>query len=245
MKRTNLLSIGIILLSFIACVHEPIPPDGGTGGGNDTTGNGGGDTTGNGGENPQPCDPDSVYFENDILPLLISNCAMSGCHDAQSAEDGVILTNWQTVTQTADVRPGDPTGSDLYEVLVEDDSDKIMPPPPESPLSQQQINLIYTWIAQGARNNSCGDCDTSNVTYSQTIRPLINQWCVGCHGGSFPSDGIDLTTYTALYNVAVSGQLIGTTHSQPGYPTMPQGSQLSDCEKEQLLIWVQDGAPNN
>jgi hypothetical protein len=128
---------------------------------------------------------------------------------------------------------------------TETDPDKIMPPPPTSPLSAAQINLIYTWIAQGAQNNACGDCDTSNVTYSGTIRPLVDQWCVGCHGGIAPSDGIDLTSYSGLYNIAVNGSLIGSTHGQSGYSPMPQGGQLSDCEKDQLLIWVQDGAPNN
>ena len=44
------------------------------------------DTTGTGGNpNEDICSPDSIYFENDILPILISNCAIPGCHDASSA----------------------------------------------------------------------------------------------------------------------------------------------------------------
>jgi hypothetical protein len=30
---------------------------------------------GTGGENGKPCDPDTVYFQNQVLPLIISNCA--------------------------------------------------------------------------------------------------------------------------------------------------------------------------
>ena len=33
------------------------------------------------------CSPDTVYFANTILPLLSSNCAMSGCHNGLSGGD--------------------------------------------------------------------------------------------------------------------------------------------------------------
>ncbi|HNK30009.1 MAG TPA: hypothetical protein PKG65_13840, partial [Ferruginibacter sp.] len=29
----------------------------------------------------QTCSADTVYFQNKVLPLLNSSCAMSGCHD--------------------------------------------------------------------------------------------------------------------------------------------------------------------
>jgi len=47
------------------------------------------DTTGN--NNPTPWDSNIVYFDKDILPILNSNCAMSGCHDAGTAAEGIIL----------------------------------------------------------------------------------------------------------------------------------------------------------
>jgi mono/diheme cytochrome c family protein len=237
MKRIASISVFVFaLFAGVSCVHENPQPTGDGTGGNDTTGNGGGTS--------QPCDPDTVYFQNDILPLFVSNCAMSGCHDAQTAEDGVILTDYQTIMQTGEIDPGNPNNSEVYEAITETDPDKIMPPPPAT-LTPEQIAMVYTWIAQGAQNNGCGDCDTTNVTYSGIIRSLVDQWCVGCHGGIAPSDGIDLSTYTGLYNIALNGSLIGSTHGQSGYSPMPQGGQLSDCEKDQLLIWVQDGAPNN
>ena len=33
-----------------------------------------------------PCDPDVIYFEQDVLPMLICNCAFSGCHAAALAQ---------------------------------------------------------------------------------------------------------------------------------------------------------------
>jgi len=71
-------------------------------------------TTGNG---EIPCDPDTAYFQNDVLPLLMSSCGIAGCHDPQTAEDDVILTSYFYVMETADVEPGEPWESDLWERL--------------------------------------------------------------------------------------------------------------------------------
>ena len=40
------------------------------------------------------CDPDTVYFQNTILPLVVSSCVTVGCHDQASHKDGVILTDY-------------------------------------------------------------------------------------------------------------------------------------------------------
>jgi hypothetical protein len=102
-----------------------------------------------------PCHPDTVYFERDILPLLRSSCAKAGCHDAATAMDGVILDTYADVIATGDVRSGRPDNSDLFEVLVEDKPEKRMPPPPLPTLSNDQIEMVRTWILQGADNLSC------------------------------------------------------------------------------------------
>ena len=75
---------------------------------------------------------------------------MSGCHDDGSHQDGVVLTSYEKVMATADVRPGRPDNSDLYEVLIETDPDKKMPRPPRNPLTNTQIGQIKKWIEQGA-----------------------------------------------------------------------------------------------
>ena len=52
-----------------------------------------------------PCDPDTIYFQNDVLPLFQSSCGIAGCHDPLTAEGEVILTSYYYVMQTADVEP--------------------------------------------------------------------------------------------------------------------------------------------
>lgn len=222
-----------LCLVVSACKHEipqPIVLDDGNG-------------NGNGAGSGIPCDPDSVYFEQQILPLLVSNCSQSGCHNAGSAQDGIVLTSYSNLMNTAGT-------NELWEVINETDPDKIMPPPPESPLTSAQISLIQTWIQQGAQNNFCdeatGPCDTLNVTYHGTVKPILQAKCVGCHSGASPSAGINLSTWAGVNSTAQAGSLTGSINHLPSYSPMPKsGPKLPPCEIRQIEIWVSQGAPNN
>lgn len=256
LKHGFVLVAGILGMAMLTtqCVHQPIPPVDGSGNTTDTTGTGNNDTTGTGNNNntnADPCDPDTVYFTNDILPLLNSSCAVSGCHDNATAEDGVILTSYNSVMQTADVRPGDLGDSDLYEVITETDPDKQMPPPSSGiTLSQAQINMIAKWIQQGAKNNGCdpnaGGCDTDSVSYAQQLVPVLNTYCLGCHSGTVISGGVNLDGYNNVVAFANSGQLYGAISHAAGYKPMPQGQpKLDSCTIAQFKSWIDAGAPNN
>lgn len=192
----------------------------------------------------RPCSPDTVYFERDILPVLRSNCAMSGCHDAASKEDGVVLDNYENIMRTGDVRPGNPAGSELYEVLNES-GDKRMPPPPDDPLSTEQKELIRKWIAQGAKNLKCNDCDTSSFNYADVIYPIILNQCQGCHSYGNASGGYILTNYEEVKAIALNGKFYGTVAHLPSYSPMPKGGKLQDCQIVQIRKWIDAGAPNN
>jgi hypothetical protein len=197
----------------------------------------------------KPCHPDTVYFKNDILPIFQSSCAMSGCHDAVTAQDGVILDSYANIISTGDVKPGNPEGSDIFEVIAEDDPDKRMPPPPATALPAAQIEMIRTWILQGALDNYCdetGPCDTLNVSFSQTLVPIIQTYCLGCHSGASPQGGILLSNHAEVSALGQNGQLLGAIDHQPGYSPMPQnGNKLSECQIAQFRNWINDGTPNN
>lgn len=196
--------------------------------------------------NPErPCSPDTVYFERDVLPVLISNCAMSGCHDPQSKQDGIILNNFENIIKTGEIRPGNPGESELFEVITEDKADKRMPPPPSSPLSSSQIEIIRKWISQGARNLKCGDCDTTLYTFTQHIKPIIDNYCLGCHNAPAPAMNINLSTHAGIKAIADNGKLYGSVAQLQGFSPMPKGSKLSDCSIVKIKKWIDAGAPNN
>lgn len=200
-------------------------------------------------ENPQnmPCSPDSVYFENDILPILLSNCAFSGCHNQASASDGVVLDSYAKVLQTGEVRPGNPGESELFEAITETKPNKVMPPPPASRLSTDQVAKIEKWIRQGAKNNACSqnECDTMKISYQNFVKPKL-AGCTTCHNASNQSGNVRLDTYAGVKAVAVNGKLIGSLAWLPGYANMPPGgSQTDPCTIKKIKSWVNAGSPDN
>ena len=244
MKNTRsiiILSVLILVAMLTSmCKHDPVIPElteGNGNGNNDTTGN----NTGN------PCDPDTIYFERDLLPILQSSCAQPGCHDAITQQDGVRLTDYASVMATGKIEPGDPDDSELYEVITETDPDKIMPPPPNSALPQEQIAAIRKWILQGAQDLFCDDedCDTINITYTNTIESIVSMHCLACHNDANTLGGLNLEGYDKLATVANDGRLMGTITHEAGYPPMPKnGTKMSDCKIVQIQTWINDGLPN-
>ena len=194
--------------------------------------------------NLDPCDPDSVYFQNTVLPLLISYCAGTGCHDAITHEEGVRLYDYAHIMQQ--VTPGNPGNSDLWDNGIAETGGDAMPPPGEPQLTPAQEQAIYDWIMQGAQNNSCSECDTIDITYSANIQPLFAGHCNGCHGGSSPDGGLDLTSWAVGNTIAMDGRLAGAVQHQSGYVAMPPGNaSLQPCEIDQILTWIAGGALNN
>lgn len=94
-----------------------------------------------------------------------------------------------------------------------------------------------------------GDCDTSNVTYSQTIKPILTASCYTCHSSSnAPSFGsrINLENYNELMIRVNNGKLVGAISHSPGYTAMPLvGAKLDDCTIEKIKTWIDNGALND
>ncbi len=185
-----------------------------------------------------------ICFERDVLPIFQSNCAMSGCHDAATRADGVQLTDYSSIMNTGDVKPGKPMDSDVYEEIVEGK----MPPYGYSKLTQTQIDLLNKWISEGAKNGvDCpSTCDSNTFTYSGAVSKIMTQRCVGCHSGSNPSGGIDLSSHAAVKAQAARGALMGSILGKAPWKFMPQGgAALSSCEVAQIRKWIDAGSPND
>ncbi len=186
------------------------------------------------------CSPDSVYFVNDILPLITSSCSMTGCHNGSSRSDDLrALTSYSTIMSY--VRAGNPTSSKLYTEVLS----KKMPRYPVGSFSASKDSFIYNWIKQGALNNQCDACDTSNVTFSSIVFPIVQVSCSGCHSGNSPSGGISLTNYQQIQTQVANGNLLGSVTYSKGFIGMPVSNKLSDCDVNSIRIWIQKGAPNN
>jgi hypothetical protein len=189
---------------------------------------------------------DSVCFENEIQPILNSYCAKSGCHDAITHEEGYNLSDFSDVMSL--VKPGNPGNSKLIEVMKKTDEDK-MPPPGNAAPTADQIALIEQWITEGAQTGidcNVGGCDTTNVTFSGTIVPLLQSNCYGCHSSPGTGGGIILTSYSDVLTVVNNGKLWGAVNFNQGFIGMPyNGSKMSDCNIAKIRIWIEAGALEN
>ena len=91
-------------------------------------------------------------------------------------------------------------------------------------------------------------CDTTNVSYSNQIVPIMEQYCYGCHGNGNTggSGGINLNTYVNLKFYANNGYLVGNITYASGYPGMPYGKPaMPNCEVNTIIAWVHQGTQNN
>ena len=95
----------------------------------------------------------SVDFNRDIRPLLSDQCFQCHGPDETHREAGLrldvrdgVLAGDQPI-----VRPHDLAGSELFSRITTDDPDQQMPPRESGkPLTDPQIELIRSWIQQGA-----------------------------------------------------------------------------------------------
>lgn len=201
---------------------------------------------------PEPIPPKQICFEEEIMPLIRSNCASNaGCHSSVNPAKGIVLDSYQSILASGTVNPFDANRSELYEVLVEDDIDDRMPYM-QPALSTDNIQRVYNWIQQGALNIPCSTpCDTLNVTFSNQVTKVLNGNCMGsCHGGATPSSGISLQGYANVKLLADNGKLIKSIKHIDSLNVTPMPypagtPKLNACFIRTLEIWVENGAQNN
>lgn len=97
--------------------------------------------------------------------------------------------------------------------------------------------LLYPAVRSG--------CDTTGVTFTKNIYPVLSDYCFGCHSNANAAafgNNIRLESYgdvtTALPRV------MGALAHQPGYSAMPRdGAPLNDCVLRQFALWKNNGTP--
>ena len=96
----------------------------------------------------------TVDFARDIQPLFAEHCLE--CHGMDKAKGGLTLTTLKGATKTLKsgataIVPGDVARSSLVERVLTSKLDERMPPKEKKPLKPAQIEILRTWIAEGAK----------------------------------------------------------------------------------------------
>jgi len=88
----------------------------------------------------------AISFSTQVQPIIIGNCTQSGCHGSDGRD--LQLLTYTEVMQY--VTPDNAHASSLYTILTDIPVNRM---PPSKYLTDNEINTIYLWIEQGARNN--------------------------------------------------------------------------------------------
>lgn len=91
----------------------------------------------------------------------------------------------------------------------------------------------------GGNGGSTTNCDTTNISFSKVIMPMIQNNCLSCHASTSPQ----LSSYDKI--AANATRMLGAIKHQPGYKAMPPNGKLPDCSIAQFEAWVKQGKKNN
>jgi hypothetical protein len=119
----------------------------------------------------------------------------------------------------------------------------------------QKTKLIFVFVALGLAAcvwesvediapQSFLECDTSRVTFSRDIQPILARRCFGCHQG-FGDPTYEFTDFTAFQAMALNNKLLPAINQTSSRP-MPKGQiKIPQCEIAKITSWVNAGAKNN
>ncbi len=90
------------------------------------------------------------------------------------------------------------------------------------------------------------ECDTVNVTYSGSVKPILRNNCLLCHANNVSvalGGGVRLEDYADVKLRADQGKLVGAISHAPGFIPMPENlPKLDECSISIVRKWVENGA---
>lgn len=180
---------------------------------------------------------DKVCFNTQILPLITSSCAQTGCHDALTHTEGLRLYSYTGIMNL---------GTSNLLNYIQRTSGKVMPPLPQPRMDPASIALIKKWISEGAQNRICTPtaCDTTNVKYSTHIAPVMNTYCKGCHNIGNKGDNVNLDNFADASTNTLIGKVLCTITATGACTLMPKGGPaLSSCNIRKIQLWAASNCP--
>ena len=179
-------------------------------------------------------DPTLISFSSEIAPILDRNCG--NCHSGDTPRGRLDLSSFAMMKRGGQngalLVPKQATRSLLMLRLTTQDAQARMPRN-GNPLSQEELEKIYTWINQGAlfdgedESTLLADLGkgadkpaaappvkiamatgTEKVSFVRDIAPTIVNLCTGCHRGNDPNSGLSVETFENLMRGGDSGRVI-------------------------------------
>ncbi len=93
---------------------------------------------------------------------------------------------------------------------------------------------------------SNNNCDTSNVSFSNHVKPILSSNCNSCHIGGGNSGSVKLDTYDDVKDAINNKNLKKSiTYQNTSSKNMPPGAKMSNCNVSIIEAWINQGMKNN
>lgn len=114
--------------------------------------------------------------------------------------------------------------------------------------SANLYKLIFALLLTGCTSDSISDLtlnvdNTELVTYSQNIKPILDNLCVNCHGANNPAANLRLNTFENTRDAVLNQNVIQRISLPQGNSLMmPQGGNRLPQNNINLFInWQNEG----
>lgn len=170
----------------------------------------------------------TVSFRGDVVPIIVSGGC--GCHNNGIATRAVQFSHADTIFYDAILAR---TG--LLDAWVNGGTH---PGGGVIDFTENQKNIIRTWLKQGAKDDGGGCTVTGTITYTAKILPLYTSTCKGstCHGGI--AANLDYSKMVAKKDVLTAMMNSSGATGHPG-PAL----SLSTCTVNLFKEWIAQGQP--
>ena len=113
----------------------------------------------------------AVDFQKDITPILKEHCYECHSEARKKEKAGYVYDNLKRFAKdigpNLTIEPGSPSESHFFEVIADDTVKHHMPP--KGRISQDKIDKIRTWIAEGANLDS----NAKKMTPKKNLPPIM------------------------------------------------------------------------
>ncbi|MBI1313169.1 DUF1553 domain-containing protein [bacterium] len=170
-------------------------------------------------------------FETHVRPVFARKCGK--CHSEKVQKGGLDLSSMAGVRrggESGEAAIGETLDESLLWVYVEGGE---MPPKGQTPLTEQELELLKHWISSGSRSEMPVEPEEKPLTQHDVL-PIVLLRCVTCHGSRLQRGGVDLRTPELMLKSGKNGPAL--VPGDPDASLMIQRIESEACPpRDQLL----------
>ena len=109
------------------------------------------------------------------------------------------------------------------------------------------LNFSCTYYSEESLYPETNLCDSTGVTYSGIIFPILENNCFPCHGSAVAIEKGGHLVLEGYSNIVDIKDIIRVAirHESGAQPMPKDAAKLNDCQIRQFEIWLESGSPEN